>query len=66
MESGRKREMDDQNGATYIDFFPLADVADQSREPEQTHQTEEFGQTEDPQRPSGLQNLEALAEILHP
>lgn len=34
--------------ATYIDLLPLRDVADEPREPQQTHQRQQFGKPENP------------------
>lgn len=51
---------------TYVDLLPLVDVAHEPGQPEQADERQELGEPEYPQRPAGLQDLEALAEILHP
>ena len=51
---------------TYVDFLPLADVANESGEPQETDERQEFGEAQDAQCPTSLQDLEALAKVLHP
>jgi len=45
---------------TYIDFFPLWYVTNQSRQSEKTYQAEEFYHTQDLECPSGMNELEAV------
>lgn len=49
---------------THVDFLPLADVAHQSREPQEPDEREQLGESQDAQRPAGVQDLEALTEVL--
>lgn len=49
---------------SYVDFLPLADVAHQPGQAQQTHQAQQLGQAQDAQRAARVQDLEALAEVL--
>jgi outer membrane PBP1 activator LpoA protein len=49
---------------SYVDFLPLADIADETGKSQQSDKAEQFGQTQYPQRPASMQDLEALAEVL--
>lgn len=49
---------------THVDFLPLADVAHQSRETQEPDEREQLGESQDAQRPAGVQDLEALTEVL--
>lgn len=49
---------------THVDFLPLADVAHQSREPQEPDEREQLGESQDAERPAGVQDLEALTEVL--
>lgn len=49
---------------SYVDFFPLADVTDESGESQKSDEAEKFGKAQDPKRSAGVQYLEALAEVL--
>lgn len=49
---------------THVDFLPLADVAHQSRESQEPDEREQLGESQDAQRPAGMQDLEALTEVL--
>ena len=51
---------------TYVNFFPLVDVADETRQSEEPDEGQQFGQAKDPQRSAGLQDLKAFAKVLHP
>lgn len=53
-----------RSGATHIDLLPLADVAHQPGQPQQAHQAQQLSQPQDAQRPTGVQDLEALSEVL--
>ncbi len=50
---------------TYVNFFPLVDVADETRQSEKPDKRQQFGQAQDPQRSTGLQDLKAFAKVLH-
>lgn len=43
---------------TYINFFPLGHIANQSRESEKPNQTEEFHHPKNFESPSGMNELE--------
>jgi hypothetical protein len=49
---------------SYVDFLPLADITDESRETQKSNEAEKFGEAQDSKRPAGVQDLEALAEVL--
>ena len=49
---------------TYVDLLPLADVADEAREAEEADEREQLGQPQDAQRPTRVQDLEALRVLL--
>jgi len=49
---------------SYVDFLPLADIADEAGQAQQSDKTQQFGQTQYSQRPASMQDCEALAEVL--
>ena len=53
-----------QESDTYVDLLPLADVADEAREAEEADEREQLGQPQDAQRPTRVQDLEALRVLL--
>lgn len=60
----RERIKRGNTDAAYIDLLPLRHVSDEPGEAEEANQGEELGQAEDAQRPTRVEDLETLAEVL--
>ena len=61
----RERIKRGNTDAAYIDLLPLRHISDQPGEAEEADQGEQLGQAEDAQRPTRVEDLETLAEVLN-